>query len=349
MRFDEVVGQEIVKDRLRHMVREHKLPHALLLSGPIGSEALPLAIAFASYVLCQSPKKTQIGEPCGECHQCRMTARNQHPDLHFTYPTIKLPSMGSEHKPISEDFSKQWSGLLNRNANLTIEQWLTEIGAENQQAIITAGESDNLSRKLYIKANQGGYKVSIIWLPERMNAECANKLLKILEEPPIDTLFLMVSEEPEKLMETIRSRTQRIELLMEGKPPLRSSEEDVEFLGDFTDLTRQAFKRDVRALKRWSERLNGYGREKQKRFLEYFSHTIRESFMYNFHEHIINNITSEEESFIRNFAPFVNEANILSINELADRAVRDIKQNANGRIVFFDMAIQMAALLRQKL
>lgn len=349
MRFDEVVGQEIVKDRLRHMVREHKLPHALLLSGPAGSGALPLAIAFASYVLCQSPNKMREGQPCGECHQCRMTAKYQHPDLHFTYPTIKLPSMGSEHKPISDDFSKQWSEMLNKSAYVTLDQWLAEIGAENQQAIITAGESDSLSRKLYIKSNQGGYKVSIIWLPERMNAECANKLLKILEEPPTNTLFLMVSEEPDKLIETIRSRTQRIELLTEGKPPLRYNEEDLEFFGDFTSLTRQAFKRDIKALKRWSERLNGYGREKQKRFLDYFSHAIRESFVYNFQEHAINNITSEEEAFIRNFAPFVNEANILSINELADRAVRDIKQNANGRIVFFDMAMQMVALLRQKL
>lgn len=349
MRFDEVVGQEVAKDRLRLMVSEDRLPHALLLSGSATCGALPLAIAFASYVLCQSPEKTHTGEPCGECRQCKMTAKYQHPDLHFTYPTIKLPSMSSEHKPTSDDFSQPWSRLLNRNAYVTLDQWLSEIGAENQQAIITAGESDSLSRKLYIKSNQGGYKVSIIWLPERMNAECANKLLKILEEPPAGTLFLMVSEEPEKLIETIRSRAQKIELRSVGKMPLRESDEDSEFLEDFIDLTRQAFKRDIRALKRWSERLNGYGREKQKRFFNYFSHAIRESFVYNFEEHSINNLTSKEEAFIRNFSPYVNEANVLIIQELANKAVRDIKQNANGRIVFFDMAMQMAASLRQKL
>lgn len=153
----------------------------------------------------------------GYGHCLRVTSARQqsvaenwnHPDLHFSYPTIKKPSMGSEHQPVSADYTQEWLNMLNNGPYFTMEQWMDEMGAENQQAIITGAESDAISHDLNLKASQGGYKVSIIWLPERMNLASANKILKILEEPPQNTVFLMVSEEPEKLLETIRSRTQR--------------------------------------------------------------------------------------------------------------------------------------------
>ena len=129
----------------------------------------------------------------------------QHPDLHFTYPTIKLPSMGSDHKPVSEDFASEWHELVMQSPYFTMEEWMEAMGGENQQAIITAGESDSLVRKLSLKSSQGGYKVSIIWLPERMNIECANKLLKLIEEPPQQTVFIMVCEEPDKLLRQMSS------------------------------------------------------------------------------------------------------------------------------------------------
>ena len=166
MKFSEVIGQKEVQERLMQMVKEERLPHAMMLCGPQGSGKMALAVAFASYLL-------------GEDNA--MVQKLEHPDLHFTYPTIKLPSMSSDHKPVSDDFAREWHELIMQGPYFTLDQWLTAIGAENQQAIITAGESDDLVRKLSLKSSQGGYKVSIIWLPERMNQECANKLLKLIE------------------------------------------------------------------------------------------------------------------------------------------------------------------------
>lgn len=210
----------------------------------------------------------------------------------------------------------------------------------NQQAIITAGESDELSRKLSIKSSQGGYKVSLIWLPERMNAECANKLLKLIEEPPSQTVFIMVCEEPDKLLDTIRSRTQRIDIkrideasirqaLMERRGldadtatritriangswlkavgALDADNENEQFLIMFQKLMRLAYSRKVKELKQWSEAMQTMGREKQKRFLAYFLRLVRENFAYNFMQPELNYMTQQEEDFARNFARFVNE------------------------------------------
>ena len=379
MKRDEVIGQEEVWQRLMEMVREERLPHAIMLCGPQGCGKMALALAFASYLICQN--REGHDEACGECRQCKMLEKWGHPDLLFSYPTIKTPNMGSEHKPVSEDFAEEWRNMISRSPYFNIEQWMTEIGAENQQAIITAGESDELNRKLSLKSSQGGYKVSVIWLPERMNIECANKILKLIEEPPSQTIFIMVSENPDNLLETIRSRVQRIDVkktdnesiqkALVGKygiseddamrvarlangdwltavSELSADGENKEFLADFQSLMRLAYQRNVRELKHWSENINSYGREKQKRFLTYFLRLIRESFMYNFQQPELSYMTSQEEAFTANFARFVNENNILQITELANKAIRDISQNANGKIVFFDMALQMIVLLINK-
>ena len=252
---------------------------------------------------------------------------------------------------------------------------------ENQQAIITAGESDNLVRKLSLKSSQGGFKVSVIWLPERMNIECANKLLKLIEEPPQQTVFIMVSEEPDKLLETIRSRVQRIDIKRTNEADIRNalierrgvSEEEAHrisrrangnwlkaleelqvnsenelFLDLYIMLMRLAYQRKIKELRRWSEQLANMGREKQKRWLTYFLTMTRENFMYNFQQEELNYMTQKEEDFARNFARFVNEKNILPISDLANLAIRDIGQNANAKIVFFDLALQMIVLLLQK-
>ena len=379
MKRKEVIGQEEVWQRLITMVREDRLPHAIMLCGPQGCGKMALALAFASYLICQN--REGHDEACGECRQCKMLEKWGHPDLLFSYPTIKTPNMGTEHKPVSEDFAEEWRNMISRSPYFNIEQWMTEIGAENQQAIITAGESDELNRKLSLKSSQGGYKVSVIWLPERMNIECANKILKLIEEPPSQTIFIMVSENPDNLLETIRSRVQRIDVkktdnesiqkALVGKygiseddamrvarlangdwltavSELSADGENKEFLADFQSLMRLAYQRNVRELKHWSENINSYGREKQKRFLTYFLRLIRESFMYNFQQPELSYMTSQEEAFTANFARFVNESNILQITELANKAIRDISQNANGKIVFFDMALQMIVLLINK-
>lgn len=370
MSWSEVIGQKEVQERLMQMVGENRLPHALMLCGPQGAGKMALAMAFGCYLLDNHTAAAKA-----------MLDKLEHPDLHFTYPTIKLPSMSSDHKPVSDDFAREWHNLIMEGPYFTMDQWMQAMGGENQQAIITAGESDDLVRKLSLKSSQGGYKVSIVWLPERMNTECANKLLKLIEEPPQQTVFIMVCEEPDKLLETIRSRVQRIDVkkidnesveqaLIERRgisqeaahriarlangdwqkalDELQVGSENEQFLDLYISLMRLAYQRKIKDLRKWSEVMAAFGREKQKRWLSYFLKMARENFMYNFRQEELNYMTQEEENFARNFARFINENNILSICDLANRAIRDIGQNANAKIVFFDFALQMIVLLLQK-
>ena len=365
-----MIGQQEVQERLTQMVSEGRLPHALMLCGPQGAGKMALAMAFACSLLDD-----------GRTSSKAMLDKMEHPDLHFTYPTIKLPSMSSDHKPVSDDFAREWHELIMDGPYFTMDQWMQAMGGENQQAIITAGESDSLVRKLSLKSSQGGYKVSLVWLPERMNTECANKLLKLIEEPPQQTVFIMVCEEPDKLLETIRSRVQRIDVKkiddvcieqalverrgisedaahriarlangswLKAMEELQVGSENEQFLDMFISLMRLAYQRKIKELRKWSEVMAGFGREKQKRWLTFFLRMIRENFMYNFQQEELTYMTQKEEDFARNFARFINEGNILPINDLANLAIRDIGQNANAKIVFFDFALQMIVLLLQK-
>ena len=378
MRFDEVIGHDDAKERLKAMVAEGHLPHALLFCGPKGCGKMALAMAFASYLLCQS--HTADDDSCGKCLQCAMLRKWAHPDLHFTYPTIKPPGSSSDYKPVSDDFAREWHELLADGPYFTLEQWLERIGTVNQQAIITVKESDEISHKLSIKSSQGGYKISLIWLPERMNAESANKLLKLIEEPPSHTVFLLVSEAPDMLLETIRSRTQRFELRridtasikqalvsrrgidteaahriarisdgswMQALDALDAESENNQFLADFIQMNRMSFTRNVRGMTDWALMVSGYGREKQKRMLAYFLRMLRESFVYNFHLPDLTYMTMEEEQFVKRYARFVNETNIIDLSELMTTAQYDIGRNANPKIVFFDVALQVTVLLKR--
>ena len=388
MDWKEVIGQQEMQQRLMQLVQEERVPHALLFCGSAGIGKMALAIAFASQLL--SGEKATAAEDDGfmmAAEDPRVTKNKAmlrewtHPDLHFTFPTIKLPSMGSDHQPVSNDFARQWIALLKEGPYFSIEQWMTAMGAANQQAIITGAESDELSRKLSLKSSQGGYKVSIIWLPERMNQTSANKLLKLLEEPPQQTVFILVSEHPEQLLETIRSRTQRIDIKrideasiekalidkrgietdaahriariangswLQALDALNTGNEKRDFLDMFIMLMRLAYGRKVKDLKKWSENVAGYGREKQRRMLSYFMHLVRENFMYNFRQPELNYMTQEEEDFAKNFARFIHEGNVIDINELMALAYRDIGQNANPKVVFYDLALKMIVLILKK-
>ncbi|GAB6982051.1 DNA polymerase III subunit [Prevotella dentasini] len=370
MDFSEVIGQEAVKQRLMQMVGKDRVPHALLFTGPEGTGKMALAMAFASYLLTHGVSAPDNARA--------MIARWEHPDLHFTYPTIKLPGMSAEHQPVSSEFAKEWHRLIMDGPYFTMNQWMQAMGATTQQAVITGAESDELSRILALKSSQGGYKVCIVWRPERMNLASANKLLKLLEEPPQGTVFLMVCEEPEKLLDTIVSRMQRIEVKLIGTADieralterrglepgmagrmarvahgswlkaleaLEAGNENQEFLGMFQMLMRLCYMRNVKDLKRWSEAVAAYGREKERRMLVYFQQQVRENFMYNFQNPELVYMTQEEEGFARNFARFINEANVVEINELFGRAHRDIGQNSNAKVVLYDVALKLIVLL----
>ncbi|MBQ8453148.1 MAG: ATP-binding protein [Prevotella sp.] len=391
MKFDEVIGQQEAKERLVQMVTEGRLPHALLLCGPQGCGKMALALAFASYLLSEAAPQPQAEadsffgmepvSPVRNSNAEAMLAKFEHPDLHFSFPVIRPSGTSAEHKMSSDDFIQQWRQMLQEGPYFTMDRWLDFMDAANQQAVMGVGESDELLRKLSLKSSQGGYKVVVMWLPERMNQECANKILKLLEEPPTQTVFLLVCEEPELLLETIRSRTQRIDIRRirvedieqalisrRGIEPddarriahsangswqkaletLDTDNENQQFFELFVQLMRMAYKRDVKGFKLWSEQVAAFGRERQKRFLTYSSRMVRENFMYNFGKPELCYMSREEEDFAKNFARFINEANIVEISELLARAQRDIGQNANAKVVFYDLALQMIVLLIKK-
>lgn len=374
MTFDDVIGQKEAKERLLQLIKENRVPHAMLFTGPNGTGKLALAVAFASLLLNPEDNPNYNNAKA-------MLDNFEHPDLHFTYPTIKLPSMASDYKPVSDDFAQEWHSLITKTRYFSIAQWTAQIGDDKKRAIITAGESEALLHKLSIKSSQGGYKVSIIWLPELMNLECANKILKLLEEPPKGTIFLLVSEEPEKLLETIRSRTQRFDVKRIAEDDIRQAlitrrsiseddstrisriahgswsealqaidvgNEERQFLDMFETLMRLCYMRRVKDLKKWTDAVSAYGRDKQRRMIVYFQRQVRENFVYNFHNPELNYQTREEAGFSRNFARFINEANVIGINDVLQTAYRDLGQNANAKIVFFDLALKMIVLILTK-
>lgn len=372
--FRDVLGQDGAKRQLIHDIRSGKLAHALLLAGVPGCGKLPLALAAARYLLCSRPHEE---DACGECPSCVMMNRLAHPDLHFAFPIVKRKS-GKDS--VCDDYLPQWREMLLRQPYIDMNTWMNRMDAGNQQPQIYVRESDEIQRKLSLKASMGGYKVMLIWLPEKMNVECSNKLLKLLEEPPRHTVFLLVSEEPSLLLPTILSRTQRVSLrpleeeeiagylkrrymlpdvdahdiahraggsLLKAEENIQLGEEQRNYFDWFVTLMRKAYGRDVRALKAWSEQVASIGRERQKAFLEYCQRMIRESFIYNFHQPQMNYLNAEEGQFSTRFAPFINERNVFSIAVLLEEAQIHVEQNVNPKMVFFDLALRTIVELKQ--
>lgn len=376
-----MIGQQEARDRLLRLAADGRVPHAMMFTGPKGSGKMALALAFACYLLGERMGDLPSTVPLAAVANAEaMLAKWQHPDLYFTFPVIRPKGTSSDRQVTSDDFLREWRQMLSESVYFTMDQWMRRMEAENQQAMIYEAESDALNRKLSVKSSQGGYKVCVVWLPERMNLSSANKMLKLLEEPPLSTVFLLVSEEPSRLLETIRSRVQRFEVrgidcadvaraLVErrgidaetagrvarasGGNWLKAIEEfdadseNRQFFDLFVTLMRKAYMRDLRDLKKWSDTVAGYGRERQRRMLTYFLRMVRESFVYNFGLADLNYMTRGEETFAQNFARFVNERNVVEMAEKIQRTIRDIGQNANAKIQFFNLATDMIILLKR--
>lgn len=381
MKFDKVIGQEEAEARLQQLVDEQRIPHALMFTGPRGCGKMALALAFASFLLGERWNgKSLLANASAITNAEAMLAQWQHPDLHFSYPVIKSKGAGSDSKITSEDFAKEWRQMLGGGPYFSLEQWMRYMNAENQQASIFEAESDRLMRKLNLKSSLGGNKVSLIWLPERLNLTSANKLLKLLEEPPLKTFFLLVSEHPELLLETIRSRVQvfavtriddesvsealterqgiapqdarRIARIANGDwmkalEEIDADNENKEFFALFVTLMRKAYAKDVKSLKAWSQTVADFGREKQKRLIAYMMQMVRENFMFNFHNPQLCYMTQAEEAFAQKFAPFINERNVLLFQNRLQLMMRDISQNANGKLQFFNFALEVTIYIRK--
>ena len=390
MYFSDVIGQEKSRRRLLQMVAENRVPHALMLCGPEGCGKMALALAFASFLLGDigpeedadpALKKFVSGfDQRKRINAHAMLAKWEHPDLHFSFPVVKLPGQSAEYPTTSADYMQKWIDFLADGPYIEHDRW-SEVLNENKIAVIYEAESDRLQHELMLKSNQGGYKISLIWQPECMNATCANKLLKLLEEPPSKTVFLLVSEDPGQLLETIRSRVQRIDIprletedienalqqqrslepdmahrvarLANGSwtralESLDASNEEKTFLDLFIVLMRQAYMRNAKELKKWSLTVSNFDREKQVRMLNYFLRMVRENFIYNFHNPELNYMTQEEENFSKNFARFINEANVIEMSEAIQKATDDIVRNGNAKMVFFCLSLQILVLIMRK-
>lgn len=374
MYFKDIIGQQATIRKFIQDTSEGRIPHAQLLCGMEGTGVFPLAVAYARYLNCSNRTET---DACGSCPSCVKFNKLVHPDLHFIFPIVKN---AKKKKEVCDDYISEWRDFVISNPYFNLNHWLNEIDAENSQALIYAKESDEIIKKLSLKSSEGGYKVVIVWLPEKMHVVCANKLLKLLEEPAEQTVFLLVSETPDMILPTILSRTQRVNIrrieekdiqaaliakygvletesrsiahLANGNfilalETIHQNEENGLFFDLFVNLMRLSYQRKIKEMKQWSDQVAGMGRERQKNFLGYCQRMLRENFMFNLRQRDLSYMAMNEQEFAQRFAPFVNERNVLGIMDELSEAQRHIEQNVNAKMVFFDFSLKMIVLLKQ--
>jgi DNA polymerase-3 subunit delta' len=372
MRYADVIGHEALGSKLRESVRSGRVAHAQLFEGREGAGALALARAHAQYLTCEQPSEA---DSCGECTSCKAHAKVQHPDVHWCFPFFKADG---QEKATSEPHQGTWREAMIEGAYLGVEDWLERLGADRKQLFISVDEALEVNRKLGLKAFHGGWKIWICWLPEMMRVDTANKFLKLMEEPTDQTVMLFVTEHPDRLLTTIRSRVQRIHV------PSLSTEEAVQGLSAnwgmdvalaqslahvtdgnvaqalrmsragenqpdldrFSAWMRACWARDGRAMVEDSEAFASLGREGQKRFLHYALHLVRQSIVGHFRAETLVRLTQSEQAFLAKFSKFIHHDNVLDLRQALEDAHGDVAGNVNGKLVFVDLSLRVHRLLR---
>ncbi len=377
MQFRDIPGLEEIKERLRRTVQDNRISHAQLFYGEEGSAALALALAYAQYITCLNREED---DSCGVCASCVKSQELVHPDIFFSYPVVKT---GTDEKTrTSDQLIEKWREVILENPYIGPAQWFEYLGVENKQGWIYTGESAGIIRKISLKSFESEYKVLILWLPEKMQAGAANKLLKSIEEPPEKTVFLLVSIEPEQILPTILSRCQSLKVpgvdsgsmkrFLQGRYRLteeeleravsraggnvqealrlvREKEEGNEFPELFMQWMRLAWTPDVTGLTTWVEEMVSLGREKQKAFLKYALYLLRENLLLNLLPpgKITGRMTKREYEFSRKFSAFIRPENIEELYALLQEAFDHISGNAYGRLVFMDVSLKLHRLLKK--
>ena len=369
MYFRDVIGLNDVKQHLIDSVQSGFMPHARIFYGPEGVGKLPLAITYARYLNCSN---RGANDACGECPSCHKFDKLAHPDLHFVFPVVK--------SKVSDDYLPEWRQFLSENRYFNLNRWLSFIDAENAQGVIYSKESDEIIRKLNLKVYEAPYKVMVIWLPEKMHDACANKLLKLIEEPPLNTIFLLISEDSENVLQTIWSRCvplniraiEKEEMITTLTSNFELSEneavsiahiangsytsalqiidnsEENQFLFDlFVKMMRSSVSGNIKAIKEVANEIAAIGREMQKSFISYSLKLFREYFVNNLGEPEMVFLTSYEEQFGERFSPYINEKNIEEFNDQFSVAYRQIEQNGNAKIIFLELCLRATLLLRK--
>ncbi|WP_026703822.1 DNA polymerase III subunit [Flavobacterium soli] len=382
MQFSEILGQEYIKSHLTKSAASGRIPHAQLFIGPEGSGTLPMAIAYAQYILCNN-----IGtENEGGNESCNLKFESiSHPDLHFIYPTVTTENVKT--KPKSIDFLTEWRSFIQQHPYGGLFDWYRILGVQNKQGEIRVEDAESILKSLALKSYEGGYKVIIIWMADKMNIASSNKLLKLLEEPTDKTLFILISENEEDIIQTIRSRCQVLhfnglneniiaETLVsrENMDPrtakkiahqaqgnfnkalhlLHEDGEELPFEEWFVLWVRAAFRAKGNAsaindLIQWSEQIATLGRETQKKFLQFCIDMFRQALLLNYQTTNLVYMEPRVEKFkLENFAPFVNGNNIQDIfKELSD-AIYHIERNGNAKIILTDLSIKLTRLIHKK-
>jgi DNA polymerase-3 subunit delta' len=372
MKFSDILGHDSVKERLRAMIDNDRLPHALLLEGPAGTGKFAMARATAQYLHCTARTN---GDACGCCPSCIQHQSFNHIDTIYSFPILK-----SAGGPVSDDFISLWRDFLNKSPYMNFELWQSMLGNPNGQPVIYVDESQDIIRKLAFTSHGSQCKVVIMWLPERMNQQCANKLLKIIEEPLPGVKFIFVSNNPGGILPTIYSRLQRISMkrlgdneisaylqqryqldpadalaeahlaegsILNAEKNRSNNSETKQFLEMFQSLMRLSYQRKIGMLKKWSQEVAGLGREQASRFCDYCQRQTRENFIANLRITDLNYLTRDEQAFSKNFSPFINERNVEQLSAIFSKAKEDILANGNGKIIFFDVAVKVILLLKQ--
>ena len=371
MRFADIIGQQELKRHLAQSVDRGRISHAQLFTGAAGTGALPLAIAYAQYLNCPNRKD---GDSCGVCPSCQQTAALAHPDLHFVFPVNKQGKKSGE-VVLSAEFMPQWRECVaSTTGYFTPQQWYDRLDlGKTLRGMISAKEADEIIRRLSFKSFESEYKIMLIWLPETMNDEAANKILKILEEPWEKTIFLMVSERPDLLLSTIISRTQEVAVprltvedlmpMVEGDEQQRRNtarlaagdliemrrltggEEDAvrrESFDLFCRLMRLSYNDKHLELIDWADEVATLTREQQRSMLRHAARLLRESYMLHAGLGQISYLWGEEAAFCNKFAPFIGNQNIEFLIGEIEQAMRQVSQNGNPRIIFTHFALAVS-------
>ena len=375
MLFKDIIGNNAVKKQLTEAVKNNRISHAQLFSGKSGSAKLALALAYSQYLNCEN--KTE-NDSCGFCSSCLKFSNLSHPDLHLIFPVLKVNGVKT---PTSDGFVNQWRELILSNQYISINDWINSFGTENktgQQGSIYIDEAASIQRKLSLKNYEAEYRVVLIWMPERMNLTVANKLLKLLEEPPKGTIFILVSEDANNLLPTIISRLQTLKIpdfttedivhyfggitLEKAKQLKNISDADLgkmikihkgtegilDLFEEFSAWMRLVYKMDVGGISKWVDKISTMGRKHQKLFLSYAIKMIRECLILNFANSSLLKTNEKEHTFISKFSPFIYEENSVMIVEELEKSIKSINRNANAKILFFELSLKMVKFLKVK-
>jgi len=375
MLFKDITGNDLVKKQLIDAVANNRISHAQLFSGKSGNAKLALAFSYAQYLNCENKSET---DSCNNCSSCLKYKNLSHPDLHLIFPVLKVNGIKN---PTSDSFVNQWRELVLENKFIDINDWIDTFGGENktgQQGSIYIDEATSIQRKLSLKNYEAEYRVVLIWLPEKMNLTVSNKLLKLLEEPPKGTVFILVSEDANSLLPTIISRLQTLNVsdfttedvvdYFDGvtlekakqlknitdsdfgkmKKILDDTEGLLDLFDEFSSWMRLAYRMDVSALSKWVDKIASMGRKHQKLFLSYAIKMIRECLILNFGSSNLLKTNEKEYAFISKFSPFIHEGNGVNIIEELEKSIKAINRNANAKILFFELSLQMVKFLKVK-